>query len=159
MGRIERSRRQRDQRAEESHLHRRCDAGEEAADERAKDADTDAKYIENGVVRPDQVKKRLSNDPNSGYAGIEDEPIEDLPDDDIGAITDRIMEIGSEPPAAETTPDANAALPTDMGLPEGAQGGLVQQQEEATAEGTMGAHQSQMTQDPSSTDDPGLLKQ
>lgn len=130
----------------------------EAADVRSKNAETDAKYIENGVVRPDQVTKRLSNDPNSGYAGIDDESIDDIPDEDIGAITERIMQIGDEPPPAESTPDA-AGAPTATGLPEGAQAGVVQQEEETAAEGTMGAHQSQMTQDPSSTDDPGLLKQ
>lgn len=68
----------------------------EAADARNKDADTDLKYIEAGVVRPDQVTQRLATDPHSLYAGIGDETTDDIPDDDIQTITDKILEIGSE---------------------------------------------------------------
>lgn len=87
----------------------------EAAEVRNKDAQTDALYIENGVVRSDQVTTRLAKDPESPYAGIDDEEIEDIPDDDIPAITEKLMEIGQEPPAAPV-PGA--------GLPASAQGGL-----------------------------------
>lgn len=73
----------------------------EAADARAKDADTDAKYIESGVVRPDQVARRLDADPESLYSGLlENESIDDIPDDDIEAITEKIMEIGEDDPVA-----------------------------------------------------------
>lgn len=101
----------------------------EEAEVRNKDADTDARYIEAGVVRPDQVTARLSKDPNSLYSGIADESISDIPDDNIQAITDKILEIGSEP--APALPNA--------GNPAGAQGGIVQQEESTAAQGMAGA--------------------
>lgn len=125
----------------------------EAADARAKDADTDTKYIEAGVIAPEDVRKRLSSDPNSLYAGVADgEDIDSIPDADIGAITDRILEIGSEPPPAAAPEGVDPAQPATIGA------GLAQQEEETAAEGTMGAHASGLTLDPSPTDDPGLLK-
>lgn len=121
----------------------------EAADARAKDADTDAKYVEIGAIRPDQVAARLAADPHSLYAGLgEDETIDDIPDDDIGAITDKILEIGNEPPEGAEK----------AGLPEGQAGNVEQELEEVEAEHTAGAHQSQMTQDPNPENDPGNLK-
>lgn len=96
----------------------------EAADARARDADTDTKYIEAGVVRPDQVARRLDADPDSLYSGLlENESLEDLPDDDIEGITEKILEIGTEPmepaPAAEGAQSAEpaAALPGDPTSP------------------------------------------
>jgi len=97
-------------------LHEMTDL--EAADVRNKDAQTDEIYIAAGVIRADQVTTRLAKDPESPYAGIDDEAIEDIPDDDIGAITDKILEMGGEPEAAAPVPVSGA------GLPAGAQGGL-----------------------------------
>lgn len=123
----------------------------EAADARAKDADTDSKYVEMGAIRPDQVSARLAADPHSLYAGLgENETIDDIPDDDIGAITDKILEIGNEPPEGEGAESA--------GLPEGQAGNVEQELEEVEAEHAAGAHQSQMTQDPNPENDPGNLK-
>lgn len=110
----------------------------ELAEVRNKDADTDTRYVEAGIVRPDQVTKRLSTDPESLYAGIMDESIEDIPDDDIGAITEKILEIGAESePASNAVPGA--------GNPVGAQGGIVQQEEQAPAEGAPDAHAATLT--------------
>lgn len=123
----------------------------EAADARAKDADTDSKYVEMGAIRPDQVAMRLAADPHSLYAGLgENETLDDIPDDDIGAITDKLLEIGNEPPEGES--------PENAGLPEGQAGNVEQELEEVEAEHTAGAHQSQMTQDPNPENDPGNLK-
>lgn len=79
----------------------------EQADQRFKDADTDAKYIEAGVVTPEQVAEALNNDPNSRYAGILDAPqsLDEVPDDDIAGITEQILKINP----AEM--DGEAALP------------------------------------------------
>lgn len=64
-------------------------------------ADMDTAYIEAGVVRADQVSKRLNADPQSPYCGIlDDDSLEDIPDDDIPAITQKILEMGVEEPAA-----------------------------------------------------------
>jgi len=125
----------------------------EAADVRAKDADTDAKYIENGVIRPDQVTKRLANDPNSGYAGIDGESLEDIPDDNIQAITDKIMEVGQGDPVPAAPVPAEAPVPA-VGMPAGALPSVAFADEATAAEGLPGAHAS----DPSQTDDPGVLK-
>ena len=128
----------------------------EAADVRNKDADTDLKYIEAMVIAPEQVRERLAADPNSLYAGIVDlDTLEAVPDDDIAGITEKILEIGQED--AEAPMGAAGGL-TEMGLPPGAQAGVKQQEEEVAAERTQGAHASNLTQDPSPEDDPGLLK-
>lgn len=96
---------------------------EQAEIERAQ-METDRGYIEAGVVRPDQVAKTLSADPNSRYSGIADEDIDAIPDDDIGAITEAILNI--EPPEpAGPPPTAPAALGA-AGLPAGAQSGIEQ---------------------------------
>jgi len=67
----------------------------EQADMRAKDADTDAKYVEMGAVTPEQVGEVLNNDAHSRYAGILDAPatIDEVPDDDIPGITEKILEM------------------------------------------------------------------
>lgn len=132
-------------------LHEMTDL--EAADARAKDADTDAKYVEMGAVSPDQVAARLKADPHSLYAGL-GENIDDLPDDDIGAITDKILEIGNEPPGAVVEPETPEGAGNPAGMVE-----LEQQEKEVTAEHTTGAHQSQLTDDPNYQTDPGKFKQ
>lgn len=119
----------------------------EAAEVRNKDADTDARYIEAGVVRPDQVTKRLSKDPDSLYSGIADEAIDDIPDDNIGAITEKILEIGAgEEAGALGTEPASNAVP-GAGNPVGAQAGLPQQEEQVPAEGSPAAHASALMPD------------
>lgn len=134
-----------------SPLHEMTDL--EAADARAKDADTDAKYVEMGAISPDQVAARLKSDPHSLYAGL-GENIDDLPDDDIGAITDKILEIGNDPPGAAIESETPEGAGNPAGMVE-----LEQQEREVTAEHTAGAHQSQLTDDPNYQTDPGKLKQ
>jgi len=70
----------------------------EQADARAKDAETDAKYLEAGVVTAEQVAAALHNDAHSRYAGILDtgEALETTADDDIPMITQHILDIGNE---------------------------------------------------------------
>jgi uncharacterized protein len=45
--------------------------GKDKADIRKSDADRDSAYITAGVVSPDEVRKRLQLDPESGYDGLE----------------------------------------------------------------------------------------
>ena len=72
----------------------------EEADARAKDADTDAKYVEMGAVTPEQITEVLHNDAHSRYAGILDtgETLETTADDDIPQITQHILGIGAGDP-------------------------------------------------------------
>ena len=48
---------------------------------RKTDADTDAVYVEAGVVDRMEVRRRLATDPHSNYAGLNFDEIPDLPDD------------------------------------------------------------------------------
>lgn len=83
--------------------------------------ETDRGYIEAGVLMPEQVAQRLSADPTSMYSGIADgSDIAAIPDDDIGAITEAILNI--EAPEAAAPPAA--PVPTGAGLPAGAQAGV-----------------------------------
>ena len=121
----------------------------ESADARAKDADTDSKYVEIGAVTPEEVRMRLANDPNSIYAGLTDgDSMDEVVDTDIPGITAKILEIGTEPAEGEPLEQ-----PDTIGA------GLEQQEEEVAAEHTAGAHQSQLTQDPNEHTDPGNFKQ
>jgi uncharacterized protein len=69
----------------------------EAADARAKDADTDTKYLEAGVLTTDQIAEVLNADPHSRYSGVIDErdnmDISELPDDDIAGITAKLLDV------------------------------------------------------------------
>ncbi|WWQ13009.1 portal protein [Ralstonia phage PQ43W] len=85
-------------------------------------ADTDAIYIENGVISAQQVAERLNADPKSPYAGLlagEDGQIEPA-DGDIPAITDQILALGQEggvPPAVPAEPaPADTPAPEDHAL-------------------------------------------
>lgn len=93
----------------------------EQADIARAEMETDRGYIEAGVLMPEQVAQRLSADPTSMYSGIADgSDLAAIPDDDIGAITEAILNI--EAPEAATPPAA--PVPTDAGLPAGAQTGV-----------------------------------
>jgi phage-related protein (TIGR01555 family) len=72
----------------------------EEADARAKDADTDAKYVEMGAVTAEQVAEVLHNDAHSRYAGIIEtgETLETTADEDIPQITQHILGIGAGDP-------------------------------------------------------------
>lgn len=69
----------------------------EQADVDAKNADTDVKYIEAGVLTQDKIAARLAADPRSMYAGVvNNESLDDVADDDIESITEHILNM--EPP-------------------------------------------------------------
>jgi len=102
----------------------------EDADRRNKDADTTVKYIESGVITPEQAADHLANDPTSGYSGLFDGTDATAPaDDDIAGITQQILQIGQEPAphensgtreaGEETTPDL-AQSQRGVGLQAGA---------------------------------------
>lgn len=86
--------------------------------------ETDRGYIEAGVVRPDQVAQRLSADPDSPYSGIADGDIEEIPDEDIGAITEAILNIEAPEPVAPAAPEPLDGMLGTAGLPVGAQTGV-----------------------------------
>lgn len=98
----------------------------EEADVRAKDAETDAKYIEQGVITPDKVAEVLHNDAHSRYSGLLDPlSMEELPDDDIAGITAKILEINPAAIAGEQLEQAgvlgmtqNTLIPMLSSLPD-----------------------------------------
>lgn len=113
----------------------------EAADARAKDAETDTKYIDSGVLMPEQVARRLDADEHGLYTGLLSEvvPLEDLADDDIAGIAKHIEQIGETdetPPHAGQDPEnladdptglaASAGLPATPGQSSGDDGGQLQ---------------------------------
>jgi uncharacterized protein len=68
----------------------------------AKEADTDVKYIETGVLTAEQIAARLSTDPTSMYAGVmQTMSLDDIPDADIEGITEHILNMEPEPTSAE----------------------------------------------------------
>lgn len=79
----------------------------EGAEMRAKEAETDERYVTMGVLSPETVQQRLIADPDSPYAGILEsgETLETTPDDDIEQIAAHLasMNQGSTPP---DTPEA-----------------------------------------------------
>lgn len=70
----------------------------ELADKRDKEADTDAKYVEMGVLAPPDIRKRLASDPDSPYDGLD---VEEAPDQsdldedgempDLGSLTGQLQ--------------------------------------------------------------------
>lgn len=80
----------------------------EDADRQNKEADTDLKYIEAGVVTSEQVSARLNNDMTSMYSGtLEAATLEEVADDDIAGITEKLMEIGQDDTGTPLAPPAN----------------------------------------------------
>jgi phage-related protein (TIGR01555 family) len=69
----------------------------EDADRQYKEAQTDQIYTEMQTVTPQQVAKRLNNDSTSMYSGtLQSDDIEDVADDDIAGITEKLMDIGKD---------------------------------------------------------------
>lgn len=94
----------------------------EEADRQLKEAETDARYIEAGVLAPQQVADRLNSDQTSMYAGtLTGSDLDDIPDDDIAGITDAILEIGDPAAAGAAAPAPGATDPATNANPEGAQ--------------------------------------
>lgn len=71
----------------------------EQSEIRLNNANADATYVDRGVLSPEEVRERLSADPESDYAGID---VTDVPFTDIGA---------------EGSPDQDAEMANALGLP------------------------------------------
>lgn len=83
----------------------------ELADVRYKNADTDVRYMEAGVLAGEDVQQRLANDPTSGYSGIMAER-DEL--DEVNALAEKIAREAAAEPAEpdgvpEDEPSAGAA--------------------------------------------------
>ena len=125
----------------------------EEADARAKDADTDSKYMEAGVVTPEQVAKVLHNDAHSRYAGILDtgETLETTADDDIPTITQHILNIGNEGGPLLEEPET-PVNPLDEGL------SMLQNLSESGPEAPSGVFSDPTITDPGALEDPGAVE-
>lgn len=53
---------------------------EEESTIRSNEANADGVYLDRGVLSPEDVRKRLSSDQNSGYAGIDPEDLPEMPE-------------------------------------------------------------------------------
>lgn len=51
----------------------------EKGEKKAKEAETDVKYIDAGVISPEEVRVRLANDPESGYEGLDPDDVPEPP--------------------------------------------------------------------------------
>lgn len=96
----------------------------EMAELQNKNADTDAKYLQEQVISPAQIAARLNADPNSLYTGLLANPsdMSDLADADIGQITERILspqgfEPENRPDVAVQEPEPPAAPPQMVAPP------------------------------------------
>jgi phage-related protein (TIGR01555 family) len=75
----------------------------EDAERQKHEAETDAIYIEQQVITPQQVAERLDNDLGSMYSGtLVSDTLEETRDDDIQGITEHILQIGGAQPEQET---------------------------------------------------------
>jgi len=61
------------------------------ADTRKVEADTDAVYINSGVLSPEEVRRKLSQDPESGYELLETEDVDGEDDAAFMAEVDKVM--------------------------------------------------------------------
>lgn len=89
----------------------------EVADARYKEAQTDALYIQEQVIRPDQVAARLNTEPDGPYAGkldANDQPGEPADDDIDGILThiQRTAEGADTGAPAVAAPTASVIAPT-----------------------------------------------
>lgn len=75
----------------------------EDAERQKHEAETDVLYIDAGVATPQQVGNRLNNDLTSMYSGtLKADTLEEVADDDIAGITEKLMEM-TDPAAAPAT--------------------------------------------------------
>lgn len=92
----------------------------EQADARAKDAETDERYVAMGAISAEQVAETLAADAHSRYAGIiaTGDTLDTTPDDDIPQITQHILDIGNEggPLLEGVEPDQDEETPLAGGL-------------------------------------------
>ena len=124
----------------------------ESADQRAKDADTDLKYVEAAVLSAEDVRATLAADPHSRYAGILDKPqtLDEVPDDDIQGITEQILGIN---PADQSQVGASI----DNAAATGRIDGFDPVTGDPTQPDDAGAANPTMPNDPSEYSDPGNL--
>lgn len=84
--------------------------GKELAEVRKTDAETDATYIDSGVLDPAEVRQRIASDPDSGYNSIDAEDVPDLLSEEMDGLE---PEGGRPQPQAEEV--AEAAEDADTG--------------------------------------------
>jgi hypothetical protein len=74
----------------------------EKGEKQAKDADRDTKFIDGGVLRPEEVRKRIADDPDMPYADIDPDDVPDLAAEESEGLEPQ----GGRPdPKAEGEPD------------------------------------------------------
>lgn len=69
---------------------------------RKTEADTDAVYIQAGVLDPSEVRQRLASDPDSPYDGLDPDDMPEMPDMGIGGEALKDEETGANPFAADS---------------------------------------------------------
>ena len=69
---------------------------------RKTEADTDAVYIQAGVLDPSEVRRRLASDPDSRYDGLDPDAVPDAPDMGVEAPDDENEAEGANPFAADS---------------------------------------------------------
>lgn len=69
---------------------------------RKTEADTDAVYIQSGVLDPSEVRQRLASDPDSRYDGLDPDDMPDAPDMGVEAPDDENEAEGANPFAADS---------------------------------------------------------
>lgn len=130
----------------------------EEADARAKDADTDAKYVEMGAVTAEQVAEVLHNDAHSRYAGILEtgETLETTADEDIPQITQHILGIGAGDPDVGGGPLLENSPQDDMDEANEKMAGMLSLTEPQNNPGApAGANSDPTITDPNYQADPG----
>lgn len=105
---------------------------EEESTIRSNEANADGVYLDRGVLSPEDVRKRLSSDQNSGYAGIDPEDLPEMPESeefdaegnplDPTPPEDRVIEDGaadkSVSAAQHRAMEAAAHGKSTLGIPE-----------------------------------------
>lgn len=86
----------------------------EQADIRNKDAISDSAYLDRGVVDPSEVRKKLADDPDSGFQGLDADAIITMPDED----PDETAEDKSVSAAQHRAMEAAAHGKSTLGIPE-----------------------------------------
>lgn len=69
---------------------------------RKTEADTDAVYIQAGVLDPSEVRQRLANNPDSPYDGLDPDDVPEAPDMGMGGEALKDEETGANPFAADS---------------------------------------------------------
>lgn len=132
----------------------------EQADARAKDADTDAKYVEMGAVTAEQVAEVLNSDAHSRYAGIiqTGDTLETTADEDIPTITQHILGIGAGDPDVGGGPLLENTPQDDMAAANEKLAGMLSLTEpQNNPAAPSGVHSDPTITDPNMQTDPGAV--